>query len=733
MRAPLLVIACWSSAALLLAGCSDDSGPGDVPVAVVAIVPDRPHVAVGATVQMTATPLDAEGNPLSGLEITWRTGDPGRATVSSTGLVTGIGVGSTLVEAVVEGVAGSTEVDVELPVAPVASISLAPTTLKVAPSRFAQFTPTLLDAAGNEVTGRAIEWSSADLSVATVDQAGVVVGNAAGSTTVSATIDGKVAMATVEVAPQFEVVSIEVTPPSTSVAERETVQLTLIGRSASGEELPGRRVEWTAGTPNALSVSDRGLVTGIAAAPDGVVVAAADGFIAQVPVVVTPAAVASVTVGPGTLTFGHGGEVSLIAVVRDRGGVELTDRTVAWSVANPSVARIDRTQIWTSAASGYAVVVTGLTDGSTALTATVEGKTGISTLNVTTVDFVSLPGRCGLTSAGQAFCLGSNDYGQLGQGAPIGSFVQHAPVLAQPGLTFVDIADGAEHSCGVTASGAAYCWGANWLGQLGTSQTVGKCSTQHTFTCTPNPQLVSGGLTFTDIDAGTFTTCGITTAGSAYCWGMNNSGQVGAPEEKVCDPDRQFKCNTTPTAVSGGRRYRLLAVGYVHTCGIATDNRTFCWGDNGHGQLGNPGWPTGPAATVVSGGHTFVTIDAGNNHTCALDGTHTVYCWGENEYGQLGRGVTHAGWGTTPEAVEGNLQLEQLGLSGYATCGARSDGTALCWGLGGLGTGVPGMSGNPRPVLGGLTWAAVQPGRGLTTGRIAYQWEDDAPSPIPGQ
>jgi alpha-tubulin suppressor-like RCC1 family protein len=79
------------------------------------------------------------------------------------------------------------------------------------------------------------------------------------------------------------------------------------------------------------------------------------------------------------------------------------------------------------------------------------------------------------------------------------------------------IAGGLEHTCGVTTGGSAYCWGDNDHGQLGDGTTVDRT--------TPVP--VANGLSFASLTAGGGHTCGLTTAGTAYCWGYNFAGQLG--------------------------------------------------------------------------------------------------------------------------------------------------------------------------------------------------------------
>jgi alpha-tubulin suppressor-like RCC1 family protein len=123
---------------------------------------------------------------------------------------------------------------------------------------------------------------------------------------------------------------------------------------------------------------------------------------------------------------------------------------------------------------------------------------------------------CGVTTAGVAYCWGYGLDGQLGDGTT--TYERWSPVAVQGGLTFAQVsAGGANYSCAVTTAGAAYCWGGNWLGQLGDGTTTARSS----------PVPVLGGLTFAQVSAGSGSTCGVTMDGVAYCWGYNNYGQLG--------------------------------------------------------------------------------------------------------------------------------------------------------------------------------------------------------------
>ena len=91
---------------------------------------------------------------------------------------------------------------------------------------------------------------------------------------------------------------------------------------------------------------------------------------------------------------------------------------------------------------------------------------------------------------------------------------------------------------------------------------------------------VSGGLAFTFISTGYDHSCGVTTSGSAYCWGLNNSGQLGNGSSDV-------SAHTVPEAVSGNLNFSSMSAGGRHTCGITTNGAAYCWGQNQDGQLGD--------------------------------------------------------------------------------------------------------------------------------------------------
>ncbi len=177
---------------------------------------------------------------------------------------------------------------------------------------------------------------------------------------------------------------------------------------------------------------------------------------------------------------------------------------------------------------------------------------------------------CALATNGDVYCWGNNGSGQLGDSSTV---ERTTPVRARApsGVTFVQVDAGYSHTCAVTASGAAYCWGANYSGQLGDSTTESRSA--------PTP--VHGSLQFAGVTSGGYHSCGVTTTGVGYCWGSNFFGQLG---------DNTTVDKLAPTAVGGGGlTLSIASAGLFHTCALATAPTAgmYCWGSNGGGELGD--------------------------------------------------------------------------------------------------------------------------------------------------
>jgi uncharacterized protein YjdB len=229
-----------------------------VPVASVVVSPTAPNVTVGQTVQLTATPMSATGQPLTGRVTTWSTSAGTVATVSSSGLVTGVAAGSAVITATSEGKSGSATVTVQ---PPISTITVSPSISNVNVAWTTNLTATARSSNGSTIPGVTFTWSSSNTSIATVSAAGVVTGVAPGNVTISASAGGKTGTAAVTVQ-LASVDRIVVTPANPSVKVNNTVQLTATVYDAQNNVLTGRTVTWSSSNTNRATVNSTGLVTG---------------------------------------------------------------------------------------------------------------------------------------------------------------------------------------------------------------------------------------------------------------------------------------------------------------------------------------------------------------------------------------------------------------------------------------------------------------------------------------
>jgi alpha-tubulin suppressor-like RCC1 family protein len=331
---------------------------------------------------------------------------------------------------------------------------------------------------------------------------------------------------------------------------------------------------------------------------------------------------------------------------------------------------------------------------------------------------------CGVTTGNRAYCWGASAEGQLGNGDRTGpeTCLNAGPCSTRPlavvgGLSFRQISAGFFTTCGVTTDNRAYCWGHNELGEVGDGTTA--------FRLTPVP--VAGGHKFRQVETTFEHTCGVSYPDNlAYCWGRNTDGQLGVGTRTGPQTGLFGAYSATPVAVARALPFRQVSTGYYHTCGVTTDDRAFCWGLNKLGQVGD-------SSTVyrrltpsrVGRSRQWHLVDAGAEHTCAVTTGNRAFCWGDGRAGQVGNGKSYLSF--WPKAVSGGLSFTRVTAALEYTCGETTLNRAYCWGSSFLGQpGGATTSLTPVAVAGGLLFSQVSAGDAHTCGRtpegVAHCW-----------
>lgn len=280
---------------------------------------------------------------------------------------------------------------------------------------------------------------------------------------------------------------------------------------------------------------------------------------------------------------------------------------------------------------------------------------------------VGLAHACGISADSEPMCWGRSHFGELGSGTM--SSETAPPSVVAGGQEFESVSAGSYYSCGVTTAGVAYCWGFNGFGQLGTGDIANAAV----------PTRVQASVSFIDVAASSSHTCGLAAAGEVYCWGLNLFGQIGATSAPSV-PCGDGECVLEPVQVESDVGFSQVVLGGYHTCALVTDGSVYCWGANGHGQIGEPaGGSTTPRA--VPGLPLVVDLATAGSHTCAVDAGGAAYCWGDNTYGQLGNGQSEAYLNPAPTPVAGGVAFLALSAGPRHTCGLSTQQRVYCWGL----------------------------------------------------
>lgn len=287
---------------LVVVGCGGGTGPtppsppppGPPPITSVSVTLAAGSIQLGQTSQATAELKDATGNVLSGRSVSWSTDNQAVATVSSSGLVTGVGAGSANVVATSEGRTGSAAIQV-LQV-PVASVLVTLTSTTIEKGLTTQASAAAMDANGNVLQGRPVTWSTGSGAIATVSTTGLVTAVGPGETYVRAT-SGTVTGQTDLIVTVPTVATVTVSPSTATLQVGKTRALTVSLQSAAGEALTDRAIAWTSSAPS-VTISADGVVTAVAVG-SATITATSEGKTGTATITVEP-----VSFGNGTWAVG---------------------------------------------------------------------------------------------------------------------------------------------------------------------------------------------------------------------------------------------------------------------------------------------------------------------------------------------------------------------------------------------------------------------------------------------
>jgi cysteine-rich repeat protein len=289
---------------------------------------------------------------------------------------------------------------------------------------------------------------------------------------------------------------------------------------------------------------------------------------------------------------------------------------------------------------------------------------------------------CALMVGGSVSCWGFNGYGQLGSGSTV-----RGPVTVNALTDAIQVAAGNSHTCALRGTGEVVCWGSGSSGQLGNGQ----------FTDSNSPVTVQGLVDAVTVSAGDYHSCATRQTGEIVCWGSNVFGQlgIGSTEDAsvpVAVPLPLPGVTALDVAAGGARTCILLQGGFVACAGLATS----AFRDYASGQ----GLTFRTDAGLVPGVFDATRLASGGLHTCAILENENVVCWGYNAGGQLGDGTRADS--TTPVPVVGLTNITQVDSFAGHTCAVNRSGQIFCWGGGSegqLGDGSIGHHFTPETVL----------------------------------
>ncbi len=311
------------------------------------------------------------------------------------------------------------------------------------------------------------------------------------------------------------------------------------------------------------------------------------------------------------------------------------------------------------------------------------------------MDFVDLGGPAAELALGEQFscarlvdggvrCWGRGSDGQLGQGSTVDVGLQEPPSSLAPialGGPAVQLTAGGDHACAVLEDGTLRCWGRNETGQLGYPDQFNVGDDEVPASLPP----VDVGGPVAQVTAGGQHTCARLTTDELRCWGANFTGQLGHGHTQIIG-DNEAPATAPPLEL--GEPVTFVDSFDHHSCAIMDSGALRCWGEGGNGQLGvgstldigDNEFPLAVRAVALGG--QAVDVAAGDGHTCALLSGGAIFCWGYGYYGQLGYGNNNSSNEPSPEPVEiaPAMVATSIEAGQRFTCLRSAASEIKCWG-----------------------------------------------------
>jgi len=609
----------------------------EMPVTQVEVVPQDITGYAGDRFKLTTKTYGVDLAATQAGKVIWSSSDEELAVVDDSGEVELLQRGQVTVRATVAGVSGASTISIRR--SPAIQRIEMQSAVSLWPGGTFQLDPRVFDVEHEQVFDPTLEWSSADSSVVSVDSSGLLEAHEAGEVDVYASMDGVAASVLVRVHNPYSIREVQIIGDDADLllGERRVLRTLVLDHEGRSVTLPA---VWTSSDEAVVSVNDGEVI----AIGEGRAIIRAEVY----------GIVSSFEIQTYSLQF---------LKIQSRGqlicGLTTSRDLFCWGTA---------TNFLTSS-----------------VPIRIGGDSGYRELSVGDSSV------CVLDDELIAFCVGSNSQGQLGDGTRIGSQV---PVEVAGGHKFRTIAVGGSMACGLTAEGKVYCWGRATMSQnpeLRFESTV--------------PVEVVGELRFSSLHrSGNVpgvppfsVSCGLTEGNKAYCWGANDTGELG---------NGTTVPSASPLAVEGGLSFTSISVSSRgdfdrepaeaessrgHGCGISLVGDAYCWGSNSSGELGiGTDSPAKLFPTEVLGGHKFKAVLTQTSYprtasplvastSCGLDLEGRAFCWGLNDYilPPTG-GIPHF----SPVPVGGEFRFDSLSTGLWSLCGMSTNGKAYCWGAG---------------------------------------------------